>query len=59
VPGKLEPCITGEAAALACAEGAESVAAGAGAGAGGVRLFVIFWMSERLSASKRPRKMEE
>ena len=58
MPGKLEPCRTGEAAALACAGDGESVTAGAGATGGG-RLFVIFWMRERLSASNRPRKMEE
>jgi len=59
VPGKLEPCRTGEAVALACAGDGESVTAEAGAAAGGGRLFIIFWMRVRLSASNRPRKMEE
>jgi hypothetical protein len=60
VLGKLEPCRTGETAA-ACAWGAESAAEAIGAAAAldGRRQFIIFWIRERLSASKRPRKIDE
>ena len=53
VSGKFAPCVTGEAA-MACEGGAERAVEIDLRG-----LFVIFWIRERFSASKRPRKMEE
>lgn len=55
VSGRFAPCVTGEGeAAMACEGGVERAAEV------GLRgLFVIFWIRERFSASKRPRKIEE